>query len=154
MAHLLLSAAITAVLAWAVHTQQPNEPAHKTMMVTGCLQPAPDKLVFKLTDATLQAPVTGLTGSAPPAGPVGTVGKNLEFELTTDSGVERGGTGAVERSRYVGRRVQVAARPSEIAPSPSTSSGSTSAGPEPKVNERKPPRLIVTEIRPLSSSCQ
>jgi hypothetical protein len=150
MAQLLLSAAITAVLAGAVHTQQPNEPAHKTMMVTGCLQPTPDKLIFKLTDATLQAPVTG----ASPAGPVGTVGKNVEFELTTESSVDRAGTEAVELSRYVGRRVHVAGRPWEIAPAPSTSPGSTSAGPEPKVNERKPPRLIVTEISQVSSSCQ
>jgi hypothetical protein len=156
MARLLSFATITAVLACAAHAQQPNVPAHKTMVLTGCLRPAPDKLIFKLTDATLEAPVTGLLAAASPAGPVGTVGKISEVELTTDNGVDLSGTEKVELNRYVDRRVQITARPPEIAPSsPSNSPASTtSAGPEPKVDEQKPPRLIVTAIKQLSSSCQ
>jgi hypothetical protein len=153
MSRLLLYATATAVLGCAAQAQQPNEPAHKTMLLTGCLHPGPDRQIFKLSDATLLAPATSINGSSSPQA-AGTVGGIPEYELTTEGSVHRSGPERVDLNSYVGRRVEVTARPPEIAPSPNSASSNSAVRTDAKADEQKPPRLIVTAIKQASSSCQ
>jgi hypothetical protein len=155
MSRLLLYLTATAVLGCAAQAQQPNEPAHKTILLTGCLHQGPDRQIFKLSDATLLAPATSIPGSLSPQQPAGTVGGIPEYELTTEASVHRSGAERVDLNSYVGRRVEVTARPPEIAPSSPNSAPSNSAvRTDAKADEQKPPRLIVTAIKQASSSCQ
>jgi hypothetical protein len=96
MSRLLLYATATAVLGCAAQAQQPNEPAHKTILLTGCLQPGPDRQIFKLSDATLLAPTTSIPGSLSLQQPAGTVGGIPEYELTTEASVHRSGAERVD----------------------------------------------------------
>jgi hypothetical protein len=155
MSRLFLYATATAVLGCAAQAQQPNAPAHKTMLLTGCLHPGPDHQIFKLSDATLLAPATSISGSSSPQQPAGTVGRFPEYELTTEASVHRSGAERVDLNSYVGRRVEVTARPPEIAPSsPNSASSNSAVRTDAKADEQKPPRLIVTAIKQASSSCQ
>src|SRR4030095_6682877 len=112
MSRLPLYAPATAVLGCAAQAQQPNEPAHKTILLTGCLHPGPDRQIFKLSDATLLAPATSIRGS--PQQPAGAVGGIPEYELTTEASVHRSGAELVDLNSYVGPRGEARARAAAI----------------------------------------
>ena len=145
-------AAITLTFApWARAQEQakPTEPAHKTMLLTGCLQPGADAATFKLTHASAsQRPSVEATTAASPA-TVGTVGQTRDYELTSDSSSKTD----LKLSTYIGRRVEVTARPLDAAPAASSGRAEAGLTAEPKASEPKPERLIVTAISRVSASC-
>jgi hypothetical protein len=85
---------------------------------------------------------------------VGTSASVTEYELTTERGVDRSLTQFVDLDGYVGRRVEVTARPPELEPAAPRTSANAERSDGSKVAERKPPRLSVTALKQLSPSCQ
>jgi hypothetical protein len=140
----------------ATAVQQANEPAHKTVLLTGCLQLADTKEYFTLKEAgTVPQTPPGQTSpsrSVPQAAKQ--AAERIEYELRPASGVAESGVDAKRLGQHVGQRVEVTARPTDdTAPAP----------PDPKVTTEQPKprdevvqkiRLTVTDIRSLGMSCQ
>jgi len=133
----------------AQQQSKPTEPAHKTMLLTGCLQPGADAATFKLTHAsTSQRRSVEATTAASPAA-IGTVGQTRDYELTSDSSSKTD----LKLSTYIARRVEVTARTLDGAPAASSGRAEAGLTAEPKANEAKPERLMVTAITRVSASC-
>jgi hypothetical protein len=129
------------------------------MVVIGCLQRGPEgSTTYRLANASVQAPASGVRGAATPGQRVvGTSASVTEYELTTERGADRSLTQPVDLDSHVGRRVEVTASPPEVEPPNSplvATSPNAACSDGSKVAERKPPRLIVTAMKPLSPSCQ
>ena len=144
-----ITLAVAPALTRAQEQAKPTEPAHKTVVLTGCLQPGADAATFKLTHASpSQRPSVEPTTAASPAA-IGTAGQPRDYELTSDSSSKTD----LKLSTYIGRRVEVTARPLAEAPVPSSGRAEAGLTAEPKANEPKPERLMVTAITRLSASC-
>ena len=144
-----ITLAFAPAFARAQEQSKPAEPAHKTVLLTGCLQPGADAATFKLTHAS---PSQRPSAEAPPAASaatVGTVGETRDYELTSDSSSKTD----LKLSTYIGRRVEVTARPLAAAPAPSSGRAEAGLTAESKANEPKPERLMVTAIARRSGSC-
>jgi hypothetical protein len=151
--------AFLGVFTCTLAAHQLTEPAHRTMVVVGCLQRGPEgSTSYRLANASVPGPASGVPGTpgASTAGQraVGTSAAITEYELTTEGGVDRSPTQSVDLDSYVGRRVEVTARPPEVEPPAPRTSPNAERSDGSKVAERKPPRLIVTALKQLSPSCQ
>ena len=137
------------------------EPAHKTIVLTGCLQKTDAEPGFAITKAqTLSratpeqvspAPAIGTSGK-PPANVADGVG---EYELRPATGISETGVNAKQLQEHVGTRVEITARPIE-RPLPSTPSSDAIAPeqqPKPRAETQQKIRLTVTAIKPLGSAC-
>ena len=144
-----IALAFAPAFAHAQEQSKPAEPAHKTMLLIGCLQPGADAATFKLTHASAsQRPSTEATTAASSAA-ISTGGQTRDYELTSDPL----GKTDLKLSTYLGRRVQVTARTQDSAPAASSGRAEAGLTAEPKINEPKPERLIVTAIARVSASC-
>jgi hypothetical protein len=130
-----------------------GERAHKTLLLTGCLETGPDAAIFRLTDAQESAQ-TSPEAVAPPPPPVGTTGGTREYEVTPGAD-----NAELELASYVGQKVQVTVRPVEPLDVPS--SPSPDAGRAKPVNpappaEAKPriQRLQVIAVDSLKVPCK
>jgi hypothetical protein len=138
-------AAALSILFVNLHAQQPTKSAHSTRLVTGCLRAGDASETYRLTNASPRIDV------AEPAGqPVGTSGDKLEYEVAADTGLDRSGP-PIDLKPHVGQQVQLTVRPVEPAPAPSAKPAAQTA--EVRPSEHKPPRVIVTAVKSLASSC-
>jgi hypothetical protein len=142
----------------AVQPQNKSEPAHKTVLLTGCLERTSPDSAFTLTNATTLSRTTPEQAAPSPAGTTGTKGTKgtpeIEYELRPVSSVGESGVDAKELGRHIGQRVEITARPIEEAPA---------AAPGPEVSpaeQPKPPdpaaariRLTVTTLKSLGTPC-
>jgi hypothetical protein len=125
---------------------KPTEPAHKTTLLTGCLQPGSDAATFKLTHASpSQPPSVKATTSVSAAA----IGKTRDYDLTSDPSSKTD----LKLSTYIGARVEVTARPIDSAPAASSGRAVAGLTAEPKEHEPQPERLMVTAITRVSASC-
>ena len=126
-----------------------TEPAHKTTLLTGCLQPGSDAATFKLTHASPSQPASVEATTSVSAAAIGTMGKTRDYDLTSDPSSKTD----LKLSTYIGARVEVTARP--VGSAPAASSGRAVAGltAEPKEHEPQPERMMVTAITRVSASC-
>jgi hypothetical protein len=151
----LCTASLTAVTLSAqtgVRTPAPShEPAHDTKVLTGCLVADPDGSSFKLTNA--------LPSVQPSNAPVGTSGKGAEYELRAETRLDAGGPPPPDLKQFVGRQVEITARPLEETPPPASAQKPAAAGePQaaPPANPETAPveKLNVTVIKQVSGSCK
>jgi hypothetical protein len=143
-----------------LHAAQ-TDTAHKTVLLTGCLQRVDADPGFTLVQAETLSKATPEQVSAPAVGaaantPAAKEGnKDLaRYELRPASGIGDRGVGAKELQQHVGKRVEITARPVE-QPIPSAPSATVTA---PKLSPPlpEPPqkiRLTVTAIKPLGTMC-
>jgi hypothetical protein len=153
-AHLLPMTALMIVGLASPHAQQPIKPeesAHKTMRLTGCLQAGADAATFKLTGAMpSQQSTSGVT--PPPVAPTGTTGGSRDYEVKPAPDKD------LKLSTHIGYEVEILARPIEpTAPGPTQPSATVQAEPvtpEPALDGPKLERLTVLEITRLSVACR
>lgn len=146
------------LLVATIHAQEPDkaqkaaeEPAHKTMLLTGCLVAGPDAATFMLTRAS---EVSALGSSSKPVGTSGSVG---EYELKTEARLDTSSVAPVEMKAFVGHQVEVTVRPvEETAPSaPQTAAGAPTVAPSPtKPVEKKTERFSVTAVKDVQATCK
>ena len=79
----------------------PEAPAHKTMLLNGCLVAGPDASTFKLTGATEIEPPDAK------AKPVATSGKAGEYELRAEARLDTASVAPVDMKPFVGHQVEV-----------------------------------------------
>jgi hypothetical protein len=129
---------------------KPSETARNTTRLIGCLQPGSDAATFKLTHASPSQPrsVEKATTSASPAA-IGTIGQTRNYELTADPSSKTD----LKLSTYIGARVEVSAQPMDAAPAASSGRAEAGLTAEPKGNEPRAERLMVTAITRVSASC-
>lgn len=137
-----------------VRTPAPShEAAHDTKVLTGCLVAGPDESTFKLTNA--------LPKAQPSDAPVGTSGKGAEYELKAETRLDAGGPPPPDLKQFVGRQVEITARPLETTPAPVPASaqkpaaaGEPQAAPPANPETTPVEKLNVTVIKQVSGSCQ
>jgi hypothetical protein len=134
----------------AAKTQQaPSEPAHKTMLLTGCLVAGPDASTFKLTRAS----EVGAPGSQKA---VGTSGSVDEYELRAEARLDTASVAPVDMKALVGHQVEVTVRPVEETPDSASqqAAGAPTVAPDPGTAvERKTERFSVTAIKQVRPTC-
>lgn len=155
---LLVTLFLAGSLAGAGIQAAQTDTAHKTVLVTGCLQKTDAEPGFALTSAETLSQTTPEQVSAPPGAVAANTAAGLAaYELRPASGIGENGVSAKELEQHVGTRVEITARPAEQrAPAPTSSSTVTTPQPQPppKVQEPQPKiRLTVTAIKPLGSTC-
>jgi hypothetical protein len=118
----------------------PEPPAHKTMLLAGCLVAGTDTSTFKLARAS---EIVHASASQPKA--VGTSGNQADYELVaaTEAGRDTASVAPVDLKAFVGHQVEVTVRPIE-APAPDPS----------KPVQKPAERFTVTAIKPLLAICQ
>jgi hypothetical protein len=127
------------------------EPAHKTMLLTGCLQTGTSPSIFKLTNASSSAEA-GRTAQ-PVTSRSATQGK-LEFELTSAGAPLEVDAQKVDLKPHVGHWVEINARPPETAP-PAVAPKPGDPSPAKAPTEDKPvERVIVVAIKHLAPACR
>ena len=125
-----------------------TEPAHKTTLLTGCLNP--DLTPKRSSDSCVTEPAASVEATTSvSAAAIGTMGKTRDYDLTSDPSSKTD----LKLSTYIGARVEVTARP--VGSAPAASSGRAVAGltAEPKEHEPQPERMMVTAITRVSASC-
>ncbi len=128
-----------------------EEPAHKTMLLNGCLVAGPDASTFMLTRAS---EVSALGSSSKSVGTSGSVG---EYELKTEARLDTSSVAPVDMKAFVGHQVEVTVRPvEETAPSaPQTAGGAPTVAPDPtKPVEKKTERFSVITVKDVQASCK
>ena len=131
--------------------QAPAEPAHKTMLLTGCLVAGPDASTFKLTRAS----EVGAPGSQPEA--VGTSGSVGEYELRAEARLDTASVSPVDMKAFVGHQVEVTVRPVEETPDSASrnADGAPTVAPDPGTpTEKKTERFSVTAIKQVLATCK
>jgi hypothetical protein len=139
----------------AQQSQLKSEPAHKTVLLTGCLERVRPESPFTLTNATSVSRTTPEQVSPSPVGTAGTPRTpEMEYELRPVTGVSESGVDEKELARHIGRRVEITARPIEEAPAPAPTPA-TSATESPKARDQAAAktRLTVTAITSLGMPC-
>ena len=129
----------------------PEAPAHKTMLLSGCLVAGPDASTFKLTRASEIAPPS----SQPKA--VATSGTAGEYELRAEARLDTASVAPVDMKAFVGQQVEVTVRPVEAVPASATQSaaGAPTVAPDPsKPAERQTKRFTVTAIKQIVATCK
>jgi hypothetical protein len=136
-----------------VRTEPAQEvPAHKTMMLSGCLAAGSDASTFRLTNAVPNAQATAVQPEA-----VATSGKRAVYELKAESRLDSQTVAPVDLKALVGRQVEITARPDDsvAVSAPATNAGAPTAAPDAaKPAEEKVERLTVTTIKQLAASCR
>lgn len=124
----------------------PQEPAHKTMRLTGCMQAGADAATFKLTHA--REVTSQGSPSAPPA-PIGTASQSREYELMPAADID------LKLSTHIDHRVEITVRPIELSrgvkPQPAPGGADLVAPVPPSQDPAE--RVIVTAVTHLASSC-
>lgn len=136
--------------------QQATEPAHKTVLLTGCLQLADTKEYFTLKDAVTvpQTPAGQTVPSSSAAQTGARAPERIEYELRPASGVAESGIDAKRLGQQIGQRVEITARPTDdTAPAPQDPKV-TAEQPKPRAETVQKIRLTVTDIKALGMSCQ
>ena len=124
-------------------------PAHNVFVLTGCLEAgAKPAESFKLTNASFIGQPT--PGGA--AGPVGTSGQKLSYELRPVSGVDAQGLNADALKAHVGQRVEVIVRPIE-SPAAAAPTAGLAPAQSAKPSEPAPQRFTVNEIKRVIGGC-
>ena len=130
---------------------EPEAPAHKTMLLTGCLVAGPDASTFKLTGASEIAPL-----DAQPK-PVATSGKPGEYELSAEARLDTASVAPVDMKPFVGHQVEVTVRPVEEVPASASqnAAGAPTVAPDPsKPAETPTERFTVTAIKQVVATCK
>jgi hypothetical protein len=129
----------------------PAAPAHNTMLLTGCLGTGTDESTFKLTNAVPNPQATAAQL------PVGTSGERVAYALKAERTLSAPGVAPVDLKMFVGREVEITARPDEdlAAPDPTKAAGEAKADPDPaKPTEKKERPLIVTAVKQVLATCR
>jgi len=135
------------------NTTQPatEPPAHKTMLLTGCLAAGPDAATFTLTRASeIDQPA-----SQPKA--VATSGNQGEYELKAEARLDTASVAPVDMKPLVGHQVEVTVRPVEEVPATAqNATGAPTVAPDPAkpVEKKTVPRFTVTAIKQVLSTCK
>ena len=139
----------------AEQSKEKSEPAHKTVLLTGCLGRANPDSAFTLTNATTVSRTTPEQVSSSSAGPAGSKRTpETVYELMPVSGVGESGVDGEELGRHIGQRVEVTARPIEEAPAAAPQSKAVPAQPRtPEDQAAARIRLTVTAIKSLGAPC-
>ncbi len=139
----------------ALPSQEKSEPAHKTVLLTGCVEQAKPDSAFMLTNATT---VSRTTPEQVAPGAVGTTGTKgtpeAKYELRPASGVGESGVGEEELGRHIGQRVEITARPADEPPAAAPHSKALPTDqPEPRDPAAATIRLTVTTLKSLGTPC-
>jgi hypothetical protein len=129
----------------------PEAPAHKTMLLTGCLVAGPDASTFKLTRASEIAP------PAPGPQAVATSGNAGEYELRAEARLDTASVAPIDMKPFVGHQVEVTVRPAEDVPATASqnAAGAPTVAPDPsKPAEKKAERFTVTAIKQVVATCK
>jgi hypothetical protein len=128
----------------------PEAPAHKTMLLTGCLVAGPDASTFKLTRASE-------VGASSQPRAVGTSGTAGEYELKTEARLDTSSVTPVDMKAFVGQQVEVTVRPVEEIPDSAqqTAAGAPTVADDPaKPVEKKTERFSVTAVKSIVATCR
>ena len=137
----------------AFQSQQKSEPAHKTVLLTGCLEQANPESAFTLTNAITISRTTPEQVAPSPVGTAETKGTpEMEYELRPASGVGESGVDGTELGRHIGRRVEITARPIEDTPAAPRSALPTEQA-TPRDEAAAKIRLTVTALKSLGTPC-
>jgi len=131
--------------------QPPPEPAHNTVVLTGCLAVGSDESGFKLTNAT---PNAQASASQPQA--VGTSGDRAEYQVRAEKNLDQPGITPIDLKQFVGRQVELTARISDEPAStePAKAAGEAKVDADPaKPAETKGRPLTVTAVKQLLPTC-
>jgi hypothetical protein len=142
------------VLAADVYGQNTKpEQAHKTIVLTGCLQAGSSPSLFRLTNAS-PSPEQGVAGQPSPAQPAprGTSGEASEYELTSSGSQADVDAKAVDLGAHVGHRVEINVRPIAPVPAVPPKPGDTAAAKSP-VDEKLLERMSVVAIKHVAAVC-
>jgi len=129
----------------------PETPAHKTMLLNGCLVAGSDASTFKLTGASEIAPPDAQQK------PVATSGKAGEYELRAEARLDTASVAPVDLKAFVGHQVEVTVRPVEEVPATATqnAAGAPTVAPDPsKPAEKAAERFTVTAIKQVLATCK
>jgi hypothetical protein len=128
----------------------PHEPAHDTKVLIGCLAAGANGATFKLTNAVPKDQAS--------TAPAGTSGTAAQYELRSESRIEVGGPPPPDLKPFVGKQVEITARPTEASPpSAPEKPTATTGSPEPSTarpDEARVETLTVTAVRQVAASCQ
>jgi hypothetical protein len=122
------------------------------MVLTGCLAAGSGDSSFKLTNA-----IPNALASVSQPQTVGTSGGRVEYELRAEKNLDKSGVTPVDLKSFVGRLVEITARPIEgpVASTPTQGAGGAKADPDPgKPIEKKDRPLAVTAVKQLRATCQ
>lgn len=139
----------------AFQSQDKSEPAHKTVLLAGCLERANPDSAFTLTNATTISRTTPEQVAPAPVGTAGAKGSpEVEYELRPASGVGESGVDGKELGRHIGHRVEITARPIEETPAAAPGSEALLAEqPKPRDQAAAKIRLTVTTLKSLGTPC-
>jgi len=130
----------------------PAAPAHDTMVLTGCLVAGTDATTFKLTNAVPNAQASAVQPQA-----VATSGRSAVYELKAEARLDAQAVAPVDLKTFVGRQVEITARPDD-SPEPAQAakpSQQATTDPDPrKPADDKVERLRVTAVKQLSATCK
>jgi hypothetical protein len=153
MRTILWWAGFTLLAAEAYTQNTAPEPAHKTMVLTGCLQSGSSPSLFKLTNAS-SSTAAGSTGQPIPlpSAARGTSGLTSEFELTTAGSQLQIDEQKIDLREHVGHRVEINARPTAPSPPVTPKPGDPAATKAPA--EDKPiERVTVVALKHIAAVC-
>jgi hypothetical protein len=151
MRTILWSVGIALLVAEAYAQNPAPEPAHKTMVLTGCLQAGASPSLFKLTNASS----SGSAGqTAQPLQAQSAAPGKLEFELTLAGAPLGIDEQKVDLRAHVGHRVEINARPTDPSP-PAVAAKPGDPTPANAPPEDKPvERVTVVAIKHLAADCR
>jgi len=138
----------------AGRTEPPQPaPAHNTMVLTGCLVAGSDPTTFRLNDAVPNAQASAVQPQA-----VATSGQPAAvYELKAEARLDATSVAPVDLKAFVGRQVEITARPddtpSPAAPAKASDQATTDPDPGKPVAERVE-RLRVATVKQLSDACR
>lgn len=138
----------------AQQSQEKSEPAHKTVLLTGCVARANPDSAFTLTNATTLSRTTPEQVAPSPVGTAGTRGTpEIEYELRPAIGVGESGIDRKELERHIGQRVEITARPIEEAPAAAPPSKALPTEQPQARDQAARIRLTVTALKSLGAPC-
>ena len=138
----------------AGRTEPPQQaPAHNTMVLTGCLAAGGDPTTFKLNNAVPNAQASALQPQA-----VATSGQSpAVYELKAEARLDAQSVAPVDLKAFVGRQVEITARPDDtpMPPSSAKTADQATTDPDPgKPAGEKIERLRVASVKQLAEACR
>jgi hypothetical protein len=131
----------------------PQAPAHNTMVLTGCLAAGADAVTFKLNNAVPNAQASAVQPQA-----VATSGASpAVYELKAEARLDAQSVAPVDLKAFVGRQVEITARPDDVpaAAAPAKPSEQATSDPDPaKKADEKIEHLRVAAVKQLAETCK
>jgi hypothetical protein len=144
----------TALLAFAVAAaaQTPTaEPAHQTMILTGCLTRVANASTLTLADARKLSPSPAKNSSGA-ASAVGTSGETADYEISADTRVDRTGVTTEGLLAHLDKMVEVTVRPVDDLAAAGPVSGPVTAEARPARGPRTE-KVIAIDIKTVAATC-